>query len=234
MPDPSNPTPDRMPLREALRALRHVLRQSGRAVRSAAPTDVLPQGAGRLADRLLGDVEDIARSLDTAASGLAERVLGEGSRPVLQLRSLAGRPEAGRAFSAAVYSGLRAALALLGAEEVFVSEAAARRAFEATATSAAEKAELAARLTLALVEARVIRDASVGAAARVPAGSLAPVSVFAVLLWLQSDRAQEDDDAALEAAVTLAVALSTDVRAAVEGADLDRLARLFDEFADHV
>jgi hypothetical protein len=234
MPDPSLLTPDRMPLREALRSLRHVLRRGGRSIRDAAPTDVLPRPASRLAQKVLRDVEGIARSMDDAASDLAERMLGDRPPSGLQLHALAGRPEAAKPFAAAVYAALRAVLARLGAEGAYVSEAAARRAWETLEATSADDAAIAAHLALALVEAKVIRDASAEEAARVPGAALQAVSVFAVLLWLLSDRAGDEDDAALEAAVNLSVALAGDVARATETRDATALSRLFGEFADHV
>jgi hypothetical protein len=232
--DPSHLTPDRMPLREALRALRHVMRRSGRTLRNAAPTDVLPPGASRLAERVLRDVDDLARTVDGAASGIAARVLGDHLPANLQLQSLTGQPEAAKAFATAVYSALRAALGLLGAEEAYISEAAARRAYEQSSEHPAGDGEMAAALALALGRAKVIRDASAEDGARVPGPVLEAVAVFAVLLWLLSKRSLEDDDAALEAAVNLSVAIADDVGKAMNEEDAAGLARLFEEFADHV
>lgn len=81
-------------------------------------------------------------------------MLGDDLPSGLQLQALAGRPEAASDFATAAYVALREALARLGAEEVYVSEAAARRAYKAAAGPAAPAPEAAARLALALVEAR--------------------------------------------------------------------------------
>ena len=123
----------------------------------------------------------------------------------------------------------------LGAAEVFVSEAAARKVFgPAMAADASSAAGAAASLTLALLSARVIRDAQTHAAAQVSEAALQPVAIFAVLLWLQSARSDPENEAALDAATDLAVALATDVAAACADHDLAALALLYEKYAPHV
>ena len=95
-------------------------------------------------------------------------------------------------------------------------------------------ARLAAQLTLDLLAAKVIRTPTADEAAQVPGGALQPVAIFAVLLWLQSDRAEPDNETALAAASDLAVALAGDVAKACADQNPDRLETLYAKYAPHV
>lgn len=55
-----------------------------------------------------------------------------------------------------------------------------------------------------------------------------------MLLWLLSERSESGDAPALEAAVNLSVAIADDISQALEAGNPAGLARLFDEFANHV
>jgi len=222
-----------MPLREALRGLRHVLRRGGETLRDTMPVEALPKPAADLAGGVLREVTSLARGMDEVASGLAKTVLGQaGSLPVHDSAGgPAGGPEADARFAAAAYAALRAVLRHLGAPGAFVSEAGARRAHgEHRAAGSASAADL----TLRLIAARVIRDATAAEAARVPGAALEPVAVFALMLWLQADRPEDEGEAALDAAADLAVALAGDVAAAAAAQDAARLGALYAEFSAHV
>lgn len=218
-----------MPLREALRGLRHVLRRGGETLRDTMPMEALPKPAADLAGAVMREVASLARGMDDVASGLAKTVLGRGGPPAI--RDLADGPEANARFAAAAYAALRAVLRHLGAPGVFVSESGARRAHAAHLAAGSASA---ADLTLRLIEARVIRDATAAEAARVPGAALEPVAIFALMLWLQADRPEEEGEAALDAAADLAVALAGDVAAAAAAKDAARLSALYAEFAAHV
>ena len=218
--------PDPIPLREALRGLRHMLRRGGETLADTLPVNALPKPAADIAGAVLREVEGIARGVDGMASGLAKTVLGDGGPDHPTLNDLSG-PGADHRFAAATYAALRSVLDRLGAPGVFVSEAAA---LEVHAT--AQDAD-AARLTLALLDARVIRGATADEAARVPGSALAPVAVFAVMLWLQSDRTGEDD-AALDAATDIAVTLAAKVASATVARDEAALSALYAKYAAHV
>lgn len=226
-------TPDPMPLREALRGLRHMLRLGGQTLRETVTVETLPRPASDFAGAVLREVDALAREADDMASRLAAKVLGGAAPAHASLSGLAARPDAEAAFAAAVYAALKAALRRLKAgEAIFVSEAAARAAFAAAAPGATGP-EAAAGLTLALIEARVMRGAPPDGP-RVAAADLPLVAAFAVMLWLQSERAESEDEAALDAAVDLAVALAPDLSAAIAQRDAARLAALYAEFASHV
>lgn len=223
--------PDPMPLREALRGLRHVLRRGGETFRDTMPMEVLPKPAADLAGAVLREMAGLARGMDDVASGLAKSVLGSAGAARPAIGDPASGPEADARFAAAAYAALRAVLRHLGAPGVFVSETGARRTH---AEHRAAGATSAADLTLRLIGARVIRDATAAEAARVPGAALEPVAVFALMLWLQAERPEEEGEAALDAAADLAVALAGDVAAAAAAQDAARLAALYAEFAAHV
>jgi hypothetical protein len=61
-----------------------------------------------------------------------------------------------------------------------------------------------------------------------------PVALFAVMLWLQSQRPEAEDEAALDAATDLSVALASDVSTACTHGNHQNLAALYIEFASHV
>jgi hypothetical protein len=54
------------------------------------------------------------------------------------------------------------------------------------------------------------------------------------MLWLQSQRPEAEDEAALDAATDLAVALAADITTACTARDPAALAALYAEFASHV
>jgi hypothetical protein len=228
----SNPLPirpDPMPLREALRGLRHVLRRGGETLLDTVPVSALPKPAQALAGAVLREMEVIAKGADGVASGLAKRVLG-GAATAPSLDDLSARPDADAIFAGAAYAALRAVLTHLGAPGVLVSETAARLAY----AEAGKGADAAGDLTLRLLDAKVIRGATAIEAARVPGAALEPVALFAMMLWLQADRPDAEGEAALSAATDLAVALAADVGRACAEADAARLSALYAEFAPHV
>jgi hypothetical protein len=243
-----------MPLREALRGLRHVLRRGGATLRETLTIDMLPQPAAHLAGSMLRDVETLAKGADRIASELAKAVLGGVHPASSSLAEIAARGDHGELFAAAAYPALRDVLLRLGAKDAFVSEAAARSAFAAahaqmlardtahaaieetpgTDDKAAAEARMAAALTLAMIEARAIRGLPGGRETRVTASALEPVALFSVMLWLQSGAGEEENEAALSAATDLAVALAGDVETAARAGDAARIAALYLEFASHV
>lgn len=225
MPPEPHLLPDPIPLREALRGLRHMLRRGGETLADTLPVHSLPKPAADIAGAVLREVEGIARGVNGVASGLAKTVLGDSSPDHPTLNDLTG-PGADDRFAAATYAALRAVLDRLGAPGVFVSEAAAREVH-------AQADGDAARLTLALLDARVVRGATADEAARVPGSALAPVAVFAVMLWLQSDRTGEDD-AALDAATDIGVTLAAKVATAADTRDEAALSALYTKYAAHV
>lgn len=217
-----------MPLREALRGLRFLLRRGGETLAETISLEALPRPAAALAGAVLREMGGVARSADELASGLAKSVLGAPALPSLTLDALAGDEDGGAQFAAAIYVALRSVLRRLGAPGVFVSEAAARHAW-----GQGGKPD-AATLALDLIEARVVRGATAPEAARVPGSALEAVAVFAVLLWLQSTRSDAEDDEALQAATDLAVALAPEIARAFADGDTPRIASLFARYAAHV
>lgn len=220
--------PDPMPLREALRGLRFMLRRGGETLVDTMAIEGLPKPAADIAGAVLREVSGIARNVDDFASGLAKTVLGADEPPAVTLDNLAAGQAAEAEFGAAVYVALRSVLRRLGAPGVFVSEAAARRAY--VAGGAADPATL----TVNLLEARVVRGTTAAEAARVPGSALEPVAIFAVLLWLQSTRSEDENEDALDAATDLAVALAAEVDRACAARDTARITALYARYVAHV
>ena len=221
--------PDPMPLREALRGLRHLLRRGGLSLRDTMATEALPKPAGKIATVVMREMEAFAASVDQVASGLARSVLGGSAPETTTLQGASDPP-----FAAALYAALRAVLRHLGAPGVFVSEAAARQALPGSQGPGMSEPRRAAHLTLDLLAAKVIRDPTADEAALVPGGALQPVALFAVMLWLQSSRADDENEAAMTAATDIALTLAADVAQACADRNLDRLDALYAKYAAHV
>jgi hypothetical protein len=228
--------PDPMPLREALRGLRHFLRRGGETLRETVPTKAMPKPAADIADSVLREVEAFAKGVDRLASGLAKSVLGGAEHSTASLQELAADRKADVRFATAVYTALRAVVRRLGAPDIFISEAAARQVYSRMIATdqLASSAMVASRLTIDLITAKVIRGATAEDAARVPGGNLDAIAVFAVMLWLQSERSETENEAALMAATDLALAIAGDVSKACADRDVNRIAALYAEFAAHV
>lgn len=217
--------PDPMPLREALRGLRFLLQRGGETLVDTLVIDGLPKPAAGVVGAVLREVGDFARNVDDFASGLAKSVLGGDDASSLTLKDMEAGEDARATFGAAVYVALRSVLRRLGAPGVFVSEAAARRAYD--------RADAAA-LTVNLLDARVVRGTTAQEAARVPGAALEPVAIFAVMLWLQSTRSEDENEAALDAATDLSVALAAEVDRASTARDTARIADLYARYVAHV
>lgn len=217
-----------MPLREALRGLRFLLRRGGETLAETITIESLPKPAADLAGAVLREVGGIVRNVDELAAGLAKSMLGRPGQNSVTLNDLTAGHDSGSRFGAAVYVALRSVLRRLGAPGVFVSEAAARRAWDM------DTKPDAASLTINLLDARVVRGTTADEAARVPGSALESVAIFAVLLWLQSTRSTEENEAALHAAADLAVALAPEVARACADRDAPRIAALYVRYAAHV
>lgn len=203
--------PDPMPLREALRGLRHLLRRGGETLAETLG-DNLPASA-------VEGGKGLAHLANDIASDVARKVLGGDAAPSDTLAQLTEAE-----FGAALYTALRSVLKRLGADGVFVSEAAAREVF--TRDPAA--------LALGLVQAHVIRGATAEEAARVPGAALEPVAIFAVLLWLQAARTDAENEAVLDAATDLAIAKAPEIAAIMAARDHTGIGKLFARLVPHV
>ena len=232
MPKPlPNPLPDAMPLRDALRGLRHAVRRGGETLLDVMPVDQLPRPAAELAGRVLREVGDFAKGVNEVASGIARFALGANESPHgLPAQPLKLRDGAEDAFAQGVYAALRLVLRRLNAPSVYISETAARLAYLGLTDDQrrGSDAAVAAALSLALAQTKVMRGASAQDAA------LEHTAIFAVMLWMQSNRSEADDEAALGSATGLAVAVATETDAAFVAQDSSRLAALYAEFAAHV
>lgn len=219
-----------MPLREALRGLRFLLRRGGETIVDTLNVETLPKPASDLAGAVLREVEGFARSVDGIASGVVKTMLGGQVAQSALLQDLVEQPQSDAAFSTTFYVALTAVLHRLGAGSVFVSEAAARQVFASLEPHRAgvPTPSYAADLTLRLLETRVIRGTTAGQAA------LESVGLFAVILWLQSDRTDADNETVLTAATDMAVALATDINQAFGKRDAAQIAALYAKYVPHV
>lgn len=232
-----NPLPDAMPLRDALRGLRHAVRRGGETLLDVMPVDQLPRPAAELAGMVLREVGDFAKGVNEVASGIARFALGANESPHgLPTQPLKLRDGAEDAFAQGVYAALRLVLRRLNAPSVYISETAARLAYLGLTDDQrrGSDAAVAAALSLALAQAKVMRGTSAQDAAHVPGNSLEHTAILAVMLWMQSNRSEADDEAALGSATGLAVAVATEADAAFVAQDSSRLAALYAEFAAHV
>ena len=237
MPNPKlNPLPDAMPMRDALRGLRHAVRRGGETLLDVMPVGSLPRPAAQLAGAVLHEVGAFAKGVNDVASGLARLALGGSAKSQGSLQDLILHQGAEDGFAQGIYAALRAVLRHLNAPSAYISETAARSAYVALTPQQrlGSDASMAAALSLALAEAKVLRGLSAADAARVTGQSLDHIAIFAVMLWLQSNRSGAEDEKALEAATDLAVALGPEADAAFTAKDNTALATLYVEFASHV
>ena len=237
MPNPKlNPLPDAMPLRDALRGLRHAVRRGGETLLDVMPVGSLPRPAAQLAGAVLHEVGAFAKGVNDVASGLVRLALGGSAKSPGSLQDLTLHQGAEDGFAQGIYAALRAVLRHLNAPSAYISETAARSAYLALMPEQrlGSDASMAAALSLALAEAKVLRGLSAADAARVTGQSLDHIAIFAVMLWLQSNRSEAEDEKALEAATDLAVALAVEADAAFTAKDNTALATLYTEFASHV
>jgi hypothetical protein len=224
---------DAMPLREALRGLRHVIRRGGKSFKNNVTVDKMPTSAAHVAGVVLREVEAIVKGVDQAASGFAKKMLSSPDPAAPSLHGITGQQNGDVVFAKAFYAATQAVLKRLGAPNLFISEARARKAFQQITVFDVPDAEIAAGLTIGLHTAQVLKGKFVETS-RVPANSIMPVAVFAVMLWLQSQRPEAEDEAALDAATDLSVALASDVSKACIESNKAGLATLYTEFASHV
>lgn len=236
MPRETFSPPDAMPLREALRGLRFLVRRGGEAFVDTLNVEALPKPASDLAGAMLREAGDVVRSVDGLTSSVVKTVFGGQTNPSTPLKELISSQNSGAKFAAAVYLALATVLRQLGAPTVFVSEAAARRAFGNLAPSPpnASVEERAADLTFCLLDARVVRGTTAQEAALVPGAALEAASIFAVMLWLQSARSDDENEVALAAATNMAVALAPEISRAVSDRNMGQIANLYLKYVPHV
>ncbi len=225
-----------MPLREALRGLRFLFRRGGETVAETLPLETLPDPASGLARVVLREIEGLARSAETVASGAAKTVFGQTRRSSAALEDIIRHDAADLEFGQSVYLALEAVLRRLGAGTAFVSEMTARTVFGSWLKDlpTGEARHRAADLTLRLLDARVIRGAQMDRAGPAALQDPGTVAVFAVLLWLQSSRSDDENEAALDAATDIAVAKAPEIIRTIRERNLDGIAALYAKYVQHV
>lgn len=187
MPPPLPPLPDLIPLREALRSVRHALRTTRTAMEGALPLQALPGEPARLARGALDASDNVARGLDRMASRVLRHVIGGAAPASASLQGFAGRgPAAAADFAAFCYVGLALILEQLRVGQAFISESAAREAWlrAVARCNDRELPRLAAALQVELRAGKVLRDLDPDAAGTLDSDELLPLPVFALLAWL--------------------------------------------------
>lgn len=236
MTQPLLSTTDTMPLREALRGLRFLLRRGRDTVAETLSLDALPKPASSLAAVVLREADDLAKSVDTVASKAFKTVLGGQDSPSASLDQIILHDGAEKEFAGAIYLALSSVLNRLGAESAFVSEMSARACFEEWRQDglAGEPSDWLADLTLRLRDARVIRGVQSDKQGAVSVPDMEALAIFAVLLWLQSSRSEAENEAALDSAADITRARSAEITAAVQSNSRDAVAALFRKYVSHV
>jgi hypothetical protein len=231
-----NPLPDAMPLRDALRGLRHAARRGGETLLDVMPLDQLPPPASQIAGAVIREMGELAKGVGEVASGLARIALRGNEAPNTAPLQITARLGAEDAFAQGIYAALRLVLQRLDAPSVYISETAARMAYLSLLPDQrqGQDADIAAALSLSLADAKVMRGTSAQDAAHVPGQAIEHVGIFAVMLWLQSNRSEAEDEAALASATDLALAVAAEADAAIQRRDKAKLSALYAEFAAHV
>lgn len=229
-------SPDPVPLREALRGLRHVLRSGGETLAQAVPLESLPQEAAALTRGAMKTADGIARRIDHTASQMAHRFLCPLAPDDATLQNLMKRGlSAADDFGVLSYEGLALILKEIGPRQAFISEAGARRAWLHVAGSDPQRdpATLAAALFVALREQKVLRDVEAEPAGALEPGEVVPVAIFALLLWLltRPDGASTLEQSLTQSrALTRAQTIARDIARAASVGNTTRIAELFAQF----
>lgn len=229
--------PDTITLREVLRGVRHVLRNGRKSMQDVGALEALPEPASRLAKTLLEDVDHLARGLDGVASRFAGKVLTSTASPATPFAEFNAHPQGDAPFAVVAYEALKKALRQLHADNAFISEAAARSAFQRMRQSVKpdQTVEMsAAALLLAMLDLRVVRMEGPSSEAHAHAGDADVLASFAVLLWLLAERSDADYDLALVSACELSQALADAILRASRRRDVDALRKLFERYAVNV
>jgi hypothetical protein len=229
--------PDTTTLREVLRGVRHVLRNGRKSMQDVGALENLPEPAARLARTLLGDVDDLARGLDGLASRLAGKVLTSTASPAAPFAEFMAHPQGDAPFAVVAYEALKKALRHLHASDAFISEAAARSAFQRMRQSARPKQTpetSAAVLLLAMLDLKVVRAEEPLSQVRPVAGEADTLASFSVLLWLLAERSDADYDMALLSACELSQALAEVIVRGCAAGDVEALRKLFERYAVNV
>jgi hypothetical protein len=222
---------DFLPIREALRMMRHGFRRSGRVVKRASRSVGGYMPFPRFAETVFSEFEVAAKDVDRVTSSLGRKFLhGATADRKPHKDAFSNRDE--NELGSVAYAALVSILRHVSLNDVYVSEAAARRIFaEVLNRSDSAKDRDASSLFFGLLDGRVIgHGVGAGSGGRISAA----VAIFALLLWLQSDCSDPYEGEALFAAADLAVALKSDLAAAIAARDEQHVSKLLDEFSPHV
>lgn len=226
---------DPIPLREVLRSIRFMVKRSGETLKASATPQHLPKPAADLANTVIVELMGLGHRLNARASVMANSVIGAETNTEILLDDLTGRESADSLFAATVYAAMKVALARMKISGVFVSETAARRAFSSVQSSQPSSGpHLAASLTFALIDGQFLRPPLVNDGRLLADRAVIPVAVFAVLLWLQSRRQEDDQEAALLSAVDLSLILAAQIVEGCQTRDHDAVGALYGRYAANV
>ncbi|MBB1250008.1 MULTISPECIES: hypothetical protein [unclassified Rhizobium] len=227
---------DPVPLREMLRGIRFMVKRGGEALKSRATTERLPKPAADFANAVLDEMMGLGHKVNAQMSVLAKSMIGTEPDSDILLADLAAQEQPATLFAATIYPALKLAAARMCLSGVFVSEAAARKAFLATvdASRHLSGADVAAALTFALIDAQVLQGPVISGDPSLSGHEATTVTIFAVLLWLQSPRDEADQEMALMSAIDLSQVFARQIVTACAARDAGALSALYAKYADNV
>lgn len=227
---------DPIPVREMLRGIRFIVKRSGESLKNNAPLERLPKPAADLANTMIDEFMGLGHIVNTRASAFAKTVIGTEPSTSIMLDDLMEQERAEALFAATVYAATKIALARMKLSGMFVSEAAANKAFvaERNARVPLSGSRLAASLTLRLIDYGVLGRPFSNAGPLGTYDTVIPVAIFSVLLWLQSQRQEDDQEAALLSAVDLSLALAPQIDAACRARNVEGIDLLYSKYVANV
>mgnify|MGYP000211563005 CR=1 FL=1 len=227
---------DPVPLRELLRGIRFMVKRGGETLKANATAQRLPKPAADLANVVIDEVMGLGHKVNARASNLAKSMFGTEPDTDIMLDDLTAQGESEKLFAATVYAAMKIVLARMDVSGMFVSEAAALNAFAAERKKDRHESvtQLAAALTLGLIDNHVLQGRMANSGRLAADAAVVPVAVFSVLLWLQSPRSEEDQEAALVSAVDLSLLMASQIEQGCRMRDIEAIAALYGKYAANV
>jgi hypothetical protein len=219
-----------------LRGIRFMVKRGGEALKSRATAERLPKPAADFANAVLDEMMGLGHKVNAQVSVLANSMIGTEPDSDILLTDLTAREQPATLFAATIYPALKLSAARMSLSGVFVSEAAARKAFVTTADTSGHLsgANVAAALTFAMIDAQVLQGPVSSGNPSLRGDEATAVAIFAVLLWLQSPRDEADQEMALMSAIDLSQVFARQIVTACKARDASALAVLYSKYADNV
>lgn len=227
---------DPITIREVLRGLRHMVKQGGETLKAGATPQHLPEPAAAVANSVIDQLMGTAHRVNARATIVAKVMIGTEPDTDIMLNDLARHERSEAVFAATVYAAMKIVLKRMNMKGVFVSETAAKRAFavERSARPIQSGFSLAASLTFRLLDVQFLHVSAGDSTSSLPNDSAVPVAIFAVILWLQSPRQEDDQEAALLSAVDLSLVLAGQIVEGCKARDSDKIGSLYGKYVANV